>query len=233
MNPPDDLARLRREYADRQRRFAGSDIYSAFNRANLFAVQSRQQAVVSALRQRGLTDLSPLRILEMGCGSGGVLREYHCLGAEAVNLFGIDLLPDRLKAAHRSLPEAGLTNANGQFLPFPAASFDLVLQYTAISSILDMNLRREICAEMLRVTRPGGLILSYDFWVNPTNRQTLGLRPSEIRASFPGCVIHFYKITLAPPIARRLVPYSWTLALLLENLKIFNTHYLALIISPG
>lgn len=233
MNPPDDLVRLRREYADRQRRFAGSDAYSAFNRANLFAVQSRQRAVVSALRRRGLTDLSPLRILEMGCGAGGVLREYHCLGAKAVNLFGIDLLPDRLKAAHRSLPEAGLANANGQFLPFPAASFDLVLQYTAISSILDMNLRREICAEMLRVTRPGGPILSYDFWVNPTNRQTLGLRPSEIRISFPGCVIHLYKITLAPPIARLLVPHSWTLALLLENLKIFNTHYLALIIPPG
>jgi SAM-dependent methyltransferase len=232
MNQPDDLARLRHEYADRARRLAGNDVYSAFNRANLFAIQSRQRVTLDALRAHGIRSFSGLRIFEMGCGSGGVLREYRWLGADAANLFGIDLLPDRLRGARQSLPAAGLTNANGQFLPFPAASFDLVLQYTAISSILDTVLRREICAELLRVTRPGGLILSYDFWLNPTNKQTLGLRPTEIRQSFPGCAIRFHKITLAPPIARRLVPRSWPLALLLESLGLFNSHYLAAIRVP-
>lgn len=227
-----DLARLRTEYADRARRFAESDIYSAFNRANLFAIQSRQRVTLDALRAHGVRSFSGQRIFEMGCGSGGVLREYRWLGADAANLFGIDLLPDRLREARQSQPEAGLANANGQFLPFPAASFDLVLQYTAISSILDMDLRREICAELLRVTRPGGLILSYDFWLNPTNKQTLGLRPTEIRQSFPGCDIRFHKITLAPPIARRIVPLSWPLALLLESLGLFNSHYLAAIRVP-
>jgi ubiquinone/menaquinone biosynthesis C-methylase UbiE len=228
----DDLARLRTEYADRARRFADSDVYSAFNRANLFAIQSRQRAVLDALRQHGLTDLSGLRIFEMGCGGGGVLVEYLGLGASPRNLYGIDLLSDRLPQALFRLPASNLANADGANLPFPANAFDLVLQYTAISSILDPNLRRAICADMLRVTRPGGLILSYDFWLNPTNKQTLGLRPAEIRESFPGCAVRFYKITLAPPIARRLVPLSWTLALLLESLGIFNTHYLAAIRKP-
>lgn len=229
MNPSDDLARLRHEYADRTRRFAESDVYSAFNRANLFAIQSRQRITLDALRAHGVGSFSGLRIFEMGCGSGGVLREYRWLGADVTNLFGVDLLPDRLREARQSLPTAGLANANGQFLPFPSASFDLVMQYTAISSILDMDLRREICAELLRVVRPGGLILSYDFWINPTNKQTLGLRPAEIRQSFPGCAIRFYKITLAPPIARRLVPHSWPLALFLESVKLLNTHYLVAI----
>lgn len=232
MNQPDDLSRLRHEYADRARRLAESDIYSAFNRANLFAIQSRQRVTLDVLRAHGIRSFSGLRIFEMGCGSGGVLREYRWLGVDAANLFGVDLLPDRLREARQSLPEAGLANANGQFLPFPAASFDLVLQYTAISSILDMDLRREICAELLRVTRPGGLIFSYDFWLNPTNKQTLGLRPAEIRQSFRGCDIRFHKITLAPPITRRLVPHSWPLALLLENLSLFNSHYLAAIRKP-
>jgi len=232
MNPPDDRSRLRAEYADRARRFAGSDAYSAFNRANLFAIQTRQRAVINALRQHGLTDLSGLRILEMGCGGGGVLVEYLGLGASPHNLHGIDLLPDRLPQALFCLPASNLANANGASLPFPANAFDLVLQYTAISSILDLDLRRAICADMLRVTRPGGLILSYDFWLNPTNKQTLGLGPAEIRGSFPGCTIRFYKITLAPPIARRLVPLSWPLALLLESLGLFNTHYLAAIRKP-
>jgi hypothetical protein len=37
------------------------------------------------------------------------------------------------------------------------------------------------------------------------------------------------EITSAPPIARRVVPISWMLALFLESLKIFNSHYLVAI----
>jgi len=213
MNPPDDRSRLRAEYADRARRFAGSDAYSIFNHANLFAIQSRQRVVVNALRQQGLTNLSGLRILEMGCGGGGVLVEYLGLGASPRNLYGIDLLPERLPHALFRLPASNLANADGVNLPFPVGAFDLVLQYTAISSILDSNLRRAICADMLRVTRPGGLILSYDFWLNPTNPQTRGIRPAEIKRLFPNCRYQFRKITLAPPIARKLASVSWGLLL--------------------
>jgi len=52
---------------------------------------------------------------------------------------------------------------------------------------------------------------------------------------FPGCAFEFHKITLAPPLARRVVPVSWGLAYGLERLKIFNsvpfgdTHYLVAI----
>ena len=69
----------------------------------------------------------------------------------------------------------------------------------------------------------------YDFWLNPTNPQTRGIRPAEIRRLFPNCRYEFHKITLAPPIARRVVPISWMLALFLESLKIFNSHYLVAI----
>ncbi len=87
-------------------------------------------------------------------------------------------------------------------------------------------------AEMQRVVKPAGLILSYDFWLNPTNSQTHGIRPAEIRALFPGCKIKFHRITLAPPIARRLVPISWQLCAFLEKLKLFNSHYLSVIQHP-
>jgi hypothetical protein len=83
--------------------------------------------------------------------------------------------------------------------------------------------------ELLRVTRPGGMILWYDFWLNPSNPQTRGIRPAEIKRLFPGCTFRFERITLAPPLARRLVPLSWGLSLLLEGVKIFNTHYLVAI----
>ena len=79
------------------------------------------------------------------------------------------------------------------------------------------------------MVRKEGLILSYDFWLNPANPQTRGVRPEEIRRYFPGCRFEFQRITLAPPIARRLASLSWGLCTFLESLKILNTHYLAAI----
>lgn len=224
-----DVSRLQDEYADRARRLSGSDIYSVSNPINLFFIQGRQRAVLKALRKNGFSDLSNKRILEMGCGAGGVLTEFIFFGALPENLFGIDLLIDRMKQAHRILPGVRFANADGSCLPFPSGTFDLVIQYTAISSVLDPEWRRLIFSDMLRVTRPGGLILSYDFWVNPTNLQTRGLIPSELRKAFAGCSIEYNRITLAPPLARRLVPLSWGVSHFLEKLRVFNTHYLAII----
>jgi SAM-dependent methyltransferase len=229
VKPLDDIARLRAEYKDREHRYSGSEHYSWFNLANLFAIQGRQRAVLSLLKGQGFSDLSRLSILEMGCGGGGALAEYLGFGASPGNLYGVDLLFERLRHAHHKLPGSNFANADGAVLPFPSGRFDLVLQYTAISSILDPELRRNICAEMLRVLKPVGLILSYDFWLNPANKQTRGLRLGEIRASFPGCRVQARKVTLAPPLARRLVPLSWILCMLLERVSVFNTHYLVAI----
>ena len=87
--------------------------------------------------------------------------------------------------------------------------------------------------EMLRVLKPDGLILWYDFWLNPTNRQTRGIRPREVKALFPNCHFKFRRITLAPPIARRLAGWTWGACLLLEWLRLFNTHYLVAIQSQS
>ena len=91
-----ELERIRQEYASRAQRLAGSDVYSLFNRANLFIVQQRQREVLTALKKNGITGLSNLRILEMGCGGGGVLTEVLGFGASPENLYGVDLLFDRL-----------------------------------------------------------------------------------------------------------------------------------------
>lgn len=225
MNPLNEIIRLRKEYEDRKRRFANSDVYSWFNKANLFAIQQRQRTLLVTLKEHNWVDLSRLQILEMGCGGGGVLTDFLNFGVSPQNLFGIDLLADRLLHAKHNLPSSHFMNADGQNLPFPSESFDLAMQFTALSSLLDSNVRQKICSEMIRVLKPSGLILWYDFWLNPTNPQTRGIRPEEIKRLFPDCYYEFHRMTLAPPIARRLVPLSWGFCLFLESLKIFNTHY--------
>lgn len=227
-----DLDRLRAEYSDRAVRLLGSDIYSPFNPAYLFTIQQRQRAMLQMLRRYQFAPLSGKEILDVGCGKGQVLHELLGYGATPELLHGTDLLPDRVKEARRLLPDVQITCADAQQLPYRSGTFDLVLQLTVFSSILDPDVKRKIAGEMVRALRKGGVIIWYDFWLNPANKQTSGIRPAEVRRLFPGCRIDFRRITLAPPITRRLAPRSWLLCYILESLKILNTHYLAAI-TPG
>ena len=230
MPEPKDLVRLRQEYERRSRDLSASDKYSLFNRSNLFSVQQRQRDVLTVLRRSGFYPLENYSILELGCGNGNVLLEYLAYGAQPYQLFGVDLLQDRVKQASEKIPHLALACADGRHLPYEPEKFDLVLQYTVFSSVLDGDIKEQLAQEMLRVLRrPHGMILWYDFWLNPTNPQTRGIRPAEIRQYFPGCQYAFRRVTLAPPIARRMVPISWVAAELLEKLRIFNSHYLVVI----
>lgn len=224
-----DLDRLRQEYANRQQRLQTSNRYSFFNPSYQYTIQQRQRDVLAALRQVGIQSLDGLKLLELGCGQGGVLLEWLSWGARPCALHGAELLPDRLAAAHQILPHFPLVCADGQFLPYASHTFDLVLQYTVFSSVLDSAIKQNLAQEMCRMVRPGGFILWYDFWLNPTNRQTKGIRSGEIRSLFPDCHVTLRRITLAPPVTRYLIRLSWLACNVLERLRIFNTHYLAVI----
>lgn len=209
------------------RRSAGDDIHPPFNQGDLYIHQQRQRAVLSLLQSEGVFPLTGKRLLEVGCGSGKVLRELLWMGASHESLIGVELQNWRLKEARSFTPDLPLINADGRRLPFPDGCFDLVIQFTVFSSVLDGDVRRQLAAEMRRVLRPNGLLLWYDFWVNPINTRTRGIPPAEVRALFPDCRLSFQRLTIAPPIARLLAPYSWLACYLLERLRVFNTHYLA------
>lgn len=224
-----DLDRLRQEYKDRVSRLADSSRYSLENPAYRFGIENRRAALTKLLVRNGLKNLEEKLVLEIGCGSGGVLHEYEQLGIPQSSLIGIDLLFDRLEVAHITLPDAGVCNADGQKLPFPDHCFDFILQYTAFSSILDTQIKKNMAVDLIRALKLNGTVIWYDFWWNPTNRQTRGINRLEIRSLFPNCTFSFQKITLAPPITRRILSFSTGLANILESLKIFNTHFLVFI----
>jgi hypothetical protein len=83
---------------------------------------------------------------------------------------------------------------------------------------------------MLRVVKPDGLIIWYDFhWNNPRNHDVRGIRSKEIRELFSGCDVRLHRVTLAPPIGRVVARHSSLLYMLLSRTKVLSTHYLALI----
>ena len=242
-----EVDRIRLEFARRAREIP-DDYYALTKIANLFLYQQRARNAVRALTAFGLLPITGKRILEVGCGTGGWLPDFELWGAKRSNLAGIDLLPERIDAARKRLGVDGLSVGDSSCatgpdlrvgdaskLPWSTGQFDLVVQSTVFTSILDAELKAAVAAEMLRVLKPdGGAILWYDFsFDNPRNPQVRGVGRREIRRLFPGCNIWLSRSTLAPPIARHLVPRSWIVALLFEQLRALNTHYLGIIRRPA
>jgi hypothetical protein len=105
-----------------------------------------------------------------------------------------------------------------------------VTQFTVFTSILDPALKRAIAREMLRVLRPGGAILWFDFRIsNPRNSQVKGVPAAEIRSLFAECRIDLVPVLLAPPLARLVAGWSLPLAEVLNAVPLLRTHYAGLI----
>jgi SAM-dependent methyltransferase len=218
---PREETRIKQVYAERE----GSvprDLYSLRKPDVLYREQELERALAGAL-----PPLEDAKILEVGCGNGARLLEFVRLGAAPENLWGVDLLPDRVASAVNHLPKAvHLMTGSAEQITNENGFFDLVLQFTAFSSILDRDVQRRVASEMLRVLRPGGTIIWYDVrFRNPWNSDLMRITKRTIIALFPGCTYKFHRITPIPPLARRFP----ILASALETvtLGLLTTHYLA------
>lgn len=220
-------SRIHDAYARRR----SGNLYSRFNPGHLFMVQERERRFLRVLSQNQCESLAAKRILEIGCGSGDLLRDLIKWGARPENVVGIDLLPDRVTEAMRLCPGGmNIQQGNSAKPSFPDQSFDIVLQSTVFTSVLDKSMKAQMAAEMCRVLKPDGLILWYDYHMdNPKNPDVRGVKSHEIHQLFSGCEIQLQRATLAPPIARLLASYSWILCYFLERIPWLCTHYVGVI----
>ena len=113
----------------------------------------RSAKVFKFLEQAGVTVGGS--VLDAGCGGGGMPLSF---AEEARQVVGIDLAPRFVDAGHRLATERGLRNlhftrADGQALPFPDASFDMVLSHAVIEHVADAA---RYMRELARVLKPGG-----------------------------------------------------------------------------
>ena len=215
--------RLRRAYEARR---GLEPRYSWVSPGHQLIMQSAERGLLGAMRRAEITSLGDARILEIGCGMGYWLRALLQWGAEPEHLVGVDLLAGRIaEARQRAANAVRLIVGSGARLPLRDASFDLVLQSTVFTSILDDRTRRLVAAEMLRVLRPTGAILWYDFFLNnPRNPDVRGVTKRELRRLFGGCRIQVRRTTLAPPLARAIAPRSWSLASALAEIPLLCSH---------
>jgi ubiquinone/menaquinone biosynthesis C-methylase UbiE len=111
-------------------------------------------AVLRALIDSGLLS-SETRVLDVGCGTGNyaaaLRRETGC------RMSGIEPSTEMLARARDAAAWDNLEQGSAESLPFPDASFDLVMSTDVIHHVRD---RDAYFHEAFRVLRPGGRIVT-------------------------------------------------------------------------
>jgi ubiquinone/menaquinone biosynthesis C-methylase UbiE len=132
-----------------------------------------------AFRER-LVELARLEpgeaVLDVGCGTGTLAIAAKRRVGAAGAVHGIDASPEMIDRAKRKAAKAGvdvvLQTAIVEALPFPDASFDVVLS-TLMLHHLPRPVRQQCAREMRRVLKPGGRVLAVDFATPARERKGL------------------------------------------------------------
>ncbi len=231
MNGPTETDAVKQRYA---RRPATDPRYSLLRPEVWQMVQERQREMLRLFVRAGHADLAALRLLEVGCGSGGNLLELLRLGFLPEHLTGVELIDERAAVARHGLPAATVVHAGDALaLELPPASQDIVYVSTVFSSLLDPAFQQRLAACMWRWLRSGGAVLWYDFtYDNPRNADVRGVPLARIRELFPLGAIDARRVTLAPPIARRVAALHPSLYTVCNAVPWLRTHLLAWIAKP-
>jgi SAM-dependent methyltransferase len=241
-----ELERISSAYVERDAATPGA--YSYAWPGYHFYIQQLEWRLLEELRRRAVPYVDA-DVLEVGCGSGYFLHRFREFGARRAA--GIDLMEHRIEQARERFPTLELVSGNAAALPWDDESFDLVTQFTCLSSVLQPELRARIASEMWRVLRPGGAIVSYDMRPTPVPfRMLAGLRrlrgadadapgttptapvtPGELRAWFRDPELTLRRTSLhfdLAGIARRGRPFASGL----ELLPFLRTHLIAVARKP-
>lgn len=125
--------------------------------------KNRYQYYLEQLERMVQVDFSKARVLDIGCGAGGL---DALLAGRCRQYVGIDYKAHILKFT--SPPEnAGYTQGNGISLPLPDASFDFVFAFDVLEHLTGgITWQEKLMNEISRVLRPLGMVMisTPNFW---------------------------------------------------------------------
>jgi ubiquinone/menaquinone biosynthesis C-methylase UbiE len=226
--------RITRAYARRDQTLAGTSKRDTANRGNQWRIREHLERLRQILDRRLDKPLAECRILDVGCGYGGLLAWFHGLGVPSENLFGVDLLPNRIRVARETHPRLTFLEGNAEHLDFPSGSFDLVAAFTVFSSIIDRTMATAVATGMDRVLARSGAVVWYDMrYPNPWNGHLRAMPRRRIQALFPSFALQLDSVTVLPPLSRRLGPLTDRAYPMLAAIPPLRSHYIGLLRPPG
>lgn len=144
-----------RDAGDDWRRFDAERIPSKASTPHL-------DAFLAAVRRQAVGH-PPLRLLDVGCGTGGLGRRLHDAG---FSVLGVDVNPDAIGAARALVASADASERFLRFIEgdvatddmprFAAGPFDVVVCQLVLSIIGDARRRANLLRHMRDNLRPGG-----------------------------------------------------------------------------
>jgi phospholipid N-methyltransferase len=161
--------------------------------------------------QKFISKISEAKILEIGAGQGNNVATFLEAGFKKENTFANELLQERLVALQSKVLQQNIFSGNAITIDYNL-KFNCIYQSTVFTSILNEEDRKHLAEKMWSILEKNGVIFWYDFiYNNPKNKQVKKVTMEEIRLLFPTAKkITFQKITLAPPIGRRVGKfYNW------------------------
>jgi ubiquinone/menaquinone biosynthesis C-methylase UbiE len=126
----------------------------------------------------------PMDILDVGCGTGKLLRRARTCWPEA-QLIGVDPAQGMIEMAKRLTPNATFSTGMAEALPLEDASVDLALSTVSFHHWQDQAAG---IREIARVLRPGGCFIlvdaSFPDWVVRIFRLKRFHSPAQLRTLF-------------------------------------------------
>ena len=163
--------------------------FDAFNKVDwdMYRDGGRRHAEVFAEAILKHGSARKIDVLEWGCGPGRVIRHLpELLGDRAGRIIGSDYNPDTIAWCRDNLPGIGFVeNQLMPPLPFPDSSFDVVYNFSVFTHLSE-PVQKAWTGELLRVLRPGGLLLSTTHGVNYLYLLT---RADEVRRFARGAMV--------------------------------------------
>ncbi len=104
---------------------------------------------------------APNRVLDVGCGTGLMLRQLAERLPDAAELTGVDAATGMIEAAKSTDGRLRYVQGNAERLPFENASFDLLVSTTSFDHWADQPAG---LAECHRVLAPGGRLVLADLF---------------------------------------------------------------------
>jgi ubiquinone/menaquinone biosynthesis C-methylase UbiE len=227
-----EVQRLKEVYRNYEADSLKQTQWSLNNPGNRAILNERRLLLEHLLRRNKFLPLTDKQILEIGSGNGQVLADLLIWDAKPENLYGVDLLPDRVEAAKNRYPDIHFECTNAEALNYPDGMFDIIIFFTVFSSILDGDMQKRVSMEAQRVLKRGGAILWYDFrYNNPSNSSVHGMKKEDLQHLFPNLKLSIRTITLLPPLARKLGRFTSCLYPFFSRFTILRTHYLAFLLK--
>lgn len=168
-------------------------------------IKAEREFIYSEICENRFTDLSQVKLIEIGAGSGDNLVFFNKLGLLWNNIYANELLEERGEELANNIDSAAIIQIGDARELKYKNEFDIVFQSTVFTSVLDPTFKKKLANKMMDMVKKNGIMLWYDFkYDNPNNKDVKGIGRREIEALFEEfSSFKYYNVTLLPPLGRR------------------------------